>query len=306
MKVLSAGFLTFARMFTKIIGAQTLQDVSQFVAALETMFGGFRQRAEETYRLLAAPGTAFVVVSAPEPAALREASYFVDRLAAEKMPLAGLVLNRVTRSKAPELPAERALAAAEELEASDSDPLAASVLRVHAERVAMAVRQKRLAERFTRAHPEVPQAEITALAGDVHDLDRATRGRRGARRGVAGAARRERGRSQSQPVARPSASARADSSSTRQEATSGRRRSRARRSRSVIPPQTPNSTRLSRASARHSVRTTHPKQRVLARFCAAPWTNSSSGSVSRQAARVVQSLSVRDPTIRPVREVAGD
>jgi hypothetical protein len=87
------------------------------------------------------------------------------------MPLAGLVLNRVTRSKAPELPAERALAAAEELEASDSDPLAASVLRVHAERVATAVRQKRLAERFTRAHPEVAQAEITALAGDVHDLD---------------------------------------------------------------------------------------------------------------------------------------
>src|SRR4051794_18960734 len=56
-----------------------------------------------------------------------------------------------------------------------------------------------------------------------------------------------------------------------------------------MPPQTPNSTRLSRASARHSVRTTHPKQRVLARFCAAPRTNSSSGSTSRQAARVVQS-----------------
>jgi anion-transporting ArsA/GET3 family ATPase len=169
--VLSAGFLTFARMFTKIIGAQTLQDVSQFVAALETMFGGFRQRADETYRLLAAPGTSFVVVSSPEPAALREASYFVDRLASEKMPLAGLVLNRVTRSAAPELPAERALAAAEELEAEGSDPLAVAVLRVHAERVAMATRQKKLAERFTRAHPEVAQAEVSALAGDVHDLE---------------------------------------------------------------------------------------------------------------------------------------
>ncbi len=171
MKVLSAGFLTFARMFTKIIGAQTLQDVSAFVAALETMFGGFRQRAEETYRLLAAPGTAFVVVSAPEPAALREASYFVDRLITDKMPLAGLVLNRVVRSTAPELPAERALAAAEELEAADSDPLAVAVLRIHAERVSMAKRQMRIAERFTRAHPEVPQAEITALAGDGHDRE---------------------------------------------------------------------------------------------------------------------------------------
>ncbi len=108
MKVVSASFLTFARMFTKIIGAQMLQDIGQFVAALETMFGGFRQRADETYRLLAAPGTSFVVVSAPEPAALREASYFVDRLVTDKMPLAGLVLNRVVRSTAPELPAEDA------------------------------------------------------------------------------------------------------------------------------------------------------------------------------------------------------
>jgi anion-transporting ArsA/GET3 family ATPase len=169
MKVLSASFMTFARLFTKVIGAQVLQDVSQFVAALETMFGGFRQRAEETYRLLAAPGTEFLVVSAPEPAALREASYFVDRLATDKMPLAGLVLNRVVRSAAPRLSAERSLAAAEELDGVE--PLAAAVLRVHADRVAAAHRQRRVAERFTRAHPEVPQAEITALSGDVHDLE---------------------------------------------------------------------------------------------------------------------------------------
>ena len=171
MKVVSAGFLTFTRLFTKIIGTQTLQDLGQFVAALETMFSGFRQRAEATYRLLAAPGTAFVVVSAPEPAALREASYFVDRLVTDKMPLAGLVLNRVVRSTAPELPAERALAAADELDTADTDALTVAVLRVHAERVAMAQRQQRVAERFSRAHPDVPQAEITALAGDVHDLE---------------------------------------------------------------------------------------------------------------------------------------
>ena len=110
------------------------------------------------------------MVSAPEPAALREASYFVDRLVTDKMPLAGLVLNRVVRSTAPELPAERALAAAEELEAAGTDPLTVAVLRIHAERVAVAQRQDRVAERFSRAHPDVPRAEITALAGDVHDL----------------------------------------------------------------------------------------------------------------------------------------
>src|SRR5450755_4795599 len=47
---------------------------------------------------------------------------------------------------------------------------------------------------------------------------------------------------------------------------------------------------LSSASARHSVLTWQPRQISLARFCAAPWTKSSSGSVPLQAARVVQSV----------------
>jgi anion-transporting ArsA/GET3 family ATPase len=171
MKMLSVSVLAVARVFTRVIGAQLLQDVSQFVAALETMFGGFRQRAEETYRLLGAPGTAFVVVAAPEAAALREASYFVDRLAEERMPLAGLVVNRVHRTGAPQLTRERSLGAAEHLEERKEHPLAAAVLRVHADRVALAAREQRLRERFTSAHPDVPQVEVGALAGDVHDLE---------------------------------------------------------------------------------------------------------------------------------------
>src|ERR1700722_8469301 len=95
MRVLNAGFLMMANVLTKILGAQVLKDASTFVAAFDTMFGGFRERAEATYRLLQTPGTAFLVVAAPEPDALREASYFVERLDAERMPLAGLILNRV-------------------------------------------------------------------------------------------------------------------------------------------------------------------------------------------------------------------
>ncbi|MCA1722154.1 MAG: AAA family ATPase [Actinobacteria bacterium] len=98
LKVVTAGFSVFTGVLTKIIGAGVLQDVSQFVGALETMFGGFRERAQATYDLLKAPGTAFVVVAAPERDALREAAYFVERLAEEQMPLAGLVVNRVHRS----------------------------------------------------------------------------------------------------------------------------------------------------------------------------------------------------------------
>ncbi|MCB5910930.1 ArsA family ATPase [Streptomyces pinistramenti] len=115
MKFLNVGMSMMTGTLSKLMGGQLLRDVQMFVAAMDTMFGGFRTRADATYRLLQAPGTAFLVVAAPERDALREAAYFVERLAAEQMPLAGLVLNRVHGSGASQLSAERALAAAETL-----------------------------------------------------------------------------------------------------------------------------------------------------------------------------------------------
>jgi anion-transporting ArsA/GET3 family ATPase len=171
LRVLNAGFGVVTGVLTKILGAQVLRDVQTFVSALDTMFGGFRERADYTYQLLRAPGTAFLVVAAPEPDALREASYFVERLAQERMPLAGLLLNRVQRSPAARLSAARSQAAAETLQAAGSHPLAVTALRLHAERMQQVSAQRRLAERFTAAHPAVPVAEIPAQGQDVHDLD---------------------------------------------------------------------------------------------------------------------------------------
>src|SRR5213078_3648782 len=170
MRVLNAGFAMMTGALTKILGAQVLKDAQTFVTAFDTMFGGFRERAEATYRLLQAPGTAFLVIAAPEPDALREASYFVERLADERMPLAGLIINRVHRPAADRLSAARSLAAAENLDDSRY-PLAAGVLRLHAELMQLQARECRLAEHFTSAHPAVPAIEVPALPEDVHDLD---------------------------------------------------------------------------------------------------------------------------------------
>ncbi|MEE1808832.1 ArsA family ATPase [Streptomyces sp. BE133] len=116
MKFLNVGMSMMTGTLGKLLGGQFLRDVQTFVAAMDTMFGGFRTRADATYKLLQAPGTAFLVVATPERDALREAAYFVERLAAEEMPLAGLVLNRVHGSDAARLSAELALAAAENLD----------------------------------------------------------------------------------------------------------------------------------------------------------------------------------------------
>jgi anion-transporting ArsA/GET3 family ATPase len=166
-KVLGAGFSLFAKAVSTILGGQLLADASAFVQAFDTMFGGFRERATATYALLRSPGTAFVVIAAPEPDALREAAYFVDRLRTEDMPLAGLVLNR-THPVLASLSATRARDAADEL---PGVPLAAAVLRLHADRVDRAAREDRLLTRFSRAHPDVAVTQVPAVAGDVADLD---------------------------------------------------------------------------------------------------------------------------------------
>ncbi len=168
-RLVGAGVGVFAKAVSTILGGQLLADASAFVQAFDTMFGGFRERATATYRLLRSPGTQFVVVAAPEIDALREAAYFVDRLAGERMPLAGLVLNR-THPLHAQLSATRAEAAAERLEDDGAAPLAAAVLRLHADRVATHGREQRLLARFCRARPSVPVIGVPALARDVHDL----------------------------------------------------------------------------------------------------------------------------------------
>jgi anion-transporting ArsA/GET3 family ATPase len=178
LKVVNAGFGMVTGVVTRVLGAQVLRDVQTFVAAFDTMFGGFRERAEETYRLLQTPGTSFLVVATPEPDALREASYFVERLSEERMPLAGLILNRVHHSAAPRLSAARSLAAAEALSPAWPDgpgnggsyPLAVAALRLHAERMQVIAAERRWAQHFAAAHPGVPIAEIPAQPADVHDL----------------------------------------------------------------------------------------------------------------------------------------
>jgi len=174
LKFVSASFSIFTKVLTKILGNDLLGNVSSFVAALETMFGGFRDRAEQTYELLKAPDTAFVVVASPEPDALREASFFVERLQQQEMPLAGVVLNRL-RGSVGGLTAGRAAAAAERLsEMPDPSPavaLAIAALAVQADSAEAAEHDISMVARFAAAHPDVAQRSVLALPTDVHDLD---------------------------------------------------------------------------------------------------------------------------------------
>jgi anion-transporting ArsA/GET3 family ATPase len=169
-RLFTAGFGMMTSALTKVLGAQVLRDVQTFVAAFDTLFGGFRQRAEKTYALLQADGTAFVVVATPEPDALREAAYFVERLTQEEMPLAGLVVNRVTMPSATELTAPEAEAAAARLDDAATGPLS-GILRIHADLLRVTERERRLRRLFAGAHPDVAATAVRALPTDVYDID---------------------------------------------------------------------------------------------------------------------------------------
>ena len=177
MKVLVGGGRGVGRMVTgamslamrgvsTIIGGDMLRDVATFVQSLDSMFGGFQERALRTYELLKQPGTRFAVVAAAEPDALREAAFFVDRLSEESMPLAGLILNR-THPNLTSISEEAAHVALERV----SDDLTEGVLRLHAARAAAGKRELHLLQRFTASHPTVPIVGVPSLPFEVADLD---------------------------------------------------------------------------------------------------------------------------------------
>jgi anion-transporting ArsA/GET3 family ATPase len=162
------------KALSTVLGSQMLADAAGFVQALDATFSGFREKADRTYELLKRRGTQFVVVSAAEPDALREASFFIDRLSQERMPLAGLILNR-THPMLCSLQTDKANDAADQLDADASgdspEALTAAVLRIHADRALTSKREIRLLSRFTGANPQVAIVGVPSLPFDVSDLE---------------------------------------------------------------------------------------------------------------------------------------
>ena len=172
-RIFSVGMSMVTNAVTKILGGQMLRDVQTFVAAFDTLFGGFRARADQTYQVLKDRPDGVRGVASPDPDALREAAFFVERLDEEGMPLAGLVLNRVTGSVAvgpvsPNRPRGSRAARGVRRRRHLSHRRCYGCMP---ERLGRINRERGLRRRFAAAHPQVPTTTVTALATDVHDLD---------------------------------------------------------------------------------------------------------------------------------------
>jgi anion-transporting ArsA/GET3 family ATPase len=84
----------FLRMADRLLGADVLTEVTEFVRDLQKIYAGVQQRARDVYHLLRSSQVGFVLVTTLEPAPFGEAEYFASRLREYRMPLRGVVVNR--------------------------------------------------------------------------------------------------------------------------------------------------------------------------------------------------------------------
>ena len=167
-RLVTGAMSTAMRGVSAVVGSSMLKEASEMVVALDSTFGGFATRASRTQAILRRKGTEFLVVSSAERPALREAAFFAERLSDERMPLAGLVVNR-THPRLTDVTAEQACAAADRL--AGSNPEAEAVLRIHADRARTATQEVRLLESFTDVHPDVKIVGVPSLPFDISNLD---------------------------------------------------------------------------------------------------------------------------------------
>jgi anion-transporting ArsA/GET3 family ATPase len=165
----------FMRAASRITGATVLEDLAEFFQSFEGMYEGFKDRAQAVYRLLQDSGSAFVVVSSPEPPALREADYFLKRLARDGMPTAGVVVNRVTptpEGHAGTLESAAVAAATADLdEGDDAERAVAGMLRLALDARRVAARQHKAITAAFRTTRVGVLVEIPLADGDVHDVE---------------------------------------------------------------------------------------------------------------------------------------
>lgn len=103
MRMVSLGSTSLLHILERVIGSGLLHDFAEFFRLFEGMITGFGDRSEEIDRLLHGEKTLFLLVTTPEPPAIREARFFQQKLEEEELHFGGLLLNRVRPNLLPEV-----------------------------------------------------------------------------------------------------------------------------------------------------------------------------------------------------------
>jgi anion-transporting ArsA/GET3 family ATPase len=94
-KVAGRGATMMFSILRRILGFDLLADLSEFFSAFSGMVEGFRERAKRVNALISDPETCFVVVCGPQGEPINEAVYFHRKLVEARLPVGGVIVNKV-------------------------------------------------------------------------------------------------------------------------------------------------------------------------------------------------------------------
>jgi anion-transporting ArsA/GET3 family ATPase len=168
-KVAGRGTSVILGVLKRILGFDLLSDLAEFFNAFSGMVEGFQARAKRVDKLLADPGTCFLVVCGPQGEPVSEAVYFHRKLVEAKLPFGGVIVNKV------HYPAEELGESGDDLPATlteklGDEDLARRVAANFSDYQALAERDARNIKRLATELRTRGVIRVPYLDEDVHDL----------------------------------------------------------------------------------------------------------------------------------------
>lgn len=180
LNLLARSAAAILRGIGKLTGGGFLEQVAAFITEVNSLFGGWRQRADEVAKALRGPDVAYVLVTTPDPLAIREVLYFAERLRRQEMRRDAFVVNRVHPLHG-ELPSLESITAALASRRLELGPDAPARLRRAAEDESRLGRQDALHLVALEGMSEDDafgaslRVDVPAFPYDVHDIVRLSR-----------------------------------------------------------------------------------------------------------------------------------
>lgn len=85
---------TAYKLLGYIFGQEFLLELNEFFVSFKDLTDGFKNRSEETDKILRSEKTSFLVVCSPQPSSIEDALHFSEQLIERKLPFKGVIVNQ--------------------------------------------------------------------------------------------------------------------------------------------------------------------------------------------------------------------
>jgi anion-transporting ArsA/GET3 family ATPase len=161
-----------------LTGYEVLADLSEFFLAFSGMFEGFKERSQRVSELLASNQTSFLLICAPEQQSLMEMNSFFARLEKDRLPLGGLIVNRVHQAEGAGDPEsfrldEAAMASLDALpdDMANGRPLRDRLLEAYREHLTLAVLDEAAIKSTDLVSRNIGVKMVPHFNRDLHNLE---------------------------------------------------------------------------------------------------------------------------------------